>query len=909
MGASSGSTGGAPLWRKTPFVLARYPGLFGSIAFGALLLAVATAAYPLFLSASASRLLRSGIHDPLVTPSGAGFIYRNGTMPMPKPGETGSTVDRAGAAVAELSHDPSLGAVEPSMLGPVIQVARADRPRVARSVRLFAGPAAIANVNVVGGTATDAVGVWVPDDVAHNLHISSGDEVVVTSQSGQHEREPVAGVFESLYKQANLDGFWHPWYDDLVLYCGLCAPPPQPLIVPNDDVRAIADTLRIGHAAFAWIAPVSGTLTLEDARRVSAEGLEASDRIFKGSSSISQLLGACYARNFCNEKNGPRFTNQMHEVLQGVERRITTIDAPGRLIRGAGLLVALVVVAGAGAFSMAARRVEASLLYARGIEPRTIAVRSALEAIGPCAIGAIGGLALSLGAVGWLERGGAVAGDARTAAIRGAVVAAAAAVALIGIVSAASFLRHSEHHRTRLAFLAGIPWEIGLAALSLVILERIRSGGAFTIDPSTNLRRPSGLLLLFPVLFLAGFATLVARAFGAALGRWRTRSGRLRPPLFLAVHRLAAAPRLTLLLIGASGLCLGLFVQSQILVRSLRATVDAKARVFVGSDLQARIEFDNTVPDRFPMPFTRVTRRLQAGTMEPGGGDYDLLAIDPSTFAPAAYWNPAFGDTSLDDLVGRLERRPDGIVPILLVGDTSEDPTRLEIDQIEVPVRVVGRASSFPGVSTLHPLVVLDETALLAAAGDAPNPLDEVGASTQLWIRGDPIRSEAALARALPYQPGLEITAREVEDIPYISATIDSFEVMNGLGLAAALLVLVAMLMYLQARQRSQIVSYGLSLRMGMRPAGHLAALVAELTAMLGTALVAGVVLAFVAIRLVLPDLDPLPDIPPAPLQLVPVLLIALAAPIAFVVAAGGAWITDLRARRSDLGQVMRVAE
>ena len=41
--------------------------------------------------------------------------------------------------------------------------------------------------------------------------------------------------------------------------------------------------------------------------------------------------------------------------------------------------------------------------------------------------------------------------------------------------------------------------------------------------------------------------------------------------------------------------------------------------------------------------------------------------------------------------------------------------------------------------------------------------------------------------------------------------------------LAAALLVFAAMLMYLQTRQRSEIVSYGLSLRMGMRSSRHLA--------------------------------------------------------------------------------------
>jgi hypothetical protein len=53
-----------PLWSKAPLVLLRYPGLFVSIAVGALLLALAASAYPLFISSSASELVAARIHDP-----------------------------------------------------------------------------------------------------------------------------------------------------------------------------------------------------------------------------------------------------------------------------------------------------------------------------------------------------------------------------------------------------------------------------------------------------------------------------------------------------------------------------------------------------------------------------------------------------------------------------------------------------------------------------------------------------------------------------------------------------------------------------------------------------------------------------------------------------------------------------
>ena len=157
--------------------------------------------------------------------------------------------------------------------------------------------------------------------------------------------------------------------------------------------------------------------------------------------------------------------------------------------------------------------------------------------------------------------------------------------------------------------------------------------------------------------------------------------------------------------------------------------------------------------------------------------------------------------------------------------------------------------------------------------------------------------------------PDLVLTADEVKDIPYIAAVIDTFLVMNGLGLLAALLVVAAMLMYLQARQRSEIVSYGLSLRMGMRSSGHLLAIATEVGAMLVVSFAAGSALAIVAARLTIPLLDPIEAVPPEPFSVVPVVVVAVMAPLLLLVAFAGGWLTERRARAADLGQVMRLAD
>ena len=153
------------------------------------------------------------------------------------------------------------------------------------------------------------------------------------------------------------------------------------------------------------------------------------------------------------------------------------------------------------------------------------------------------------------------------------------------------------------------------------------------------------------------------------------------------------------------------------------------------------------------------------------------------------------------------------------------------------------------------------------------------------------------------------LTAEEVKDVPFIAASIDTFSMLNVLGLAAAALVIGVLVVYLQARQRARAVSNILSMRMGMRDGQARAALVLELAAILLTAFVLGTTLGVVAGRLIAPLLDPLQTIPPAPLFEPPIVaalwtLVGLA-----VVSVVGGWLVHRRAAAIDLGEVLRVAE
>ncbi len=894
-----------PLWAKAPFLLLRYPGLFASIAVGAALLALAAAAYPLFISASASELVSVKVQDPLVTRWGAGFSYRNRAMPLPGHQRFPDAFERTDRLFGELvAPNPYLQAPVTSTLGPPIEVAAANDTDDVREVYLFAGEGSDREVEIVSGS--HGSGALVPDTTAEALDLAPGDRIVLTADRGGTVEVPVDGVYRSLYK-GGASGYWRPWYRELIRYCGLCPPPPQPLIVGRDRFLATAAELRIRDAGMAWMAPLRPGLTLDEAEDAAARSLALVDRMGDRETPTGRLFTRCYLAGFCGSLTQATFGGLMGDVLLDVRRRVAAIESPAELLRAAGIAVALAVVAAAGAFAMAARRVESSLLFARGARPATVGARAILEALLPSVVGVAAGLVVAFSLVRWFGPDGAIAADASDQAVRAAAVAAVVSVLAIGLVSAVAFLRQSEHHRGRVRALGKLPWELVLIGLALLVLGRLRDGGAIVVDEALKAQTPSLLLLVFPILFLAGFVALGARLV-ILLVRWfRGRGVRMAPAPFLAVHRLAARPGLTIALITASGLCLGLFVQSQIVARSMRATVEAKARVYVGSDVQARISDVNATPEAFPLPITRVVRELQAGDIREGI-TFDLLAIDPATFEGAAFWDGTFAAEPLGVLVRGLDEERGPGLPVVLAAWTGGDPTSITVDTREVPIRVVGRAEAFPGMSSLRPLVVADQRLFEQAFEGIGNPLNSAEASHELWIRGDEATATDALS-SLDYAPDLILAAEEVMDIPHIAAVIDAFLVMNGLGLVAALLVVAAMLMYLQARQRAEVVSYGLSLRMGMRPSSHLLSVTLEVGAILLFASVAGAAFAVIAAQLVVPLIDPIAAIPPPPLLVVPVVTVILLAPVLLLVAIAGGWLTERRARSADLGQVMRLAD
>jgi putative ABC transport system permease protein len=900
---------GNPVWRKAPGSLIRHPSLFAALALGAFLVVVSATAYPLFLSASGGALVRSAIDDPTVTRYGAGITYTVTNVPFAKesPDGHGLLIDRRLQLFDDLMRGaPALGPVAEEAMGYEVAVTGpGDRVPSSGPLNgvLFSGTGALDHVQIVAGT--DGPGVWLPDYVAEPLGAGPGDQVELRSGTAVVP-VTVDGVYRALYAQPST-GYWRTWSEQLYP-CPDCPPPPQPILVDRAQLVALATQLGSPRARFAIVAPVRADppLSLDEAHRLSAFTNHFADRLGSQRSPLSDIFPCC-GRLFSGrgQFSTAALLGAMPGVARIVDQRVAAVQGPIQVLFLAALAISFGVIAAAGVFSFASRRVDAGVLAVRGWGPALVGFKAVLESILPCVSGAALGFLTATAMIAWLGPDGSIEPSARASALIGSLVATLAAISLVGVVSALSFVRHHEPRVGASRVVLFLPWELLAFFGAYVMRSELHSTGGVV---GTAVQRPSASVFLFPLLLALGVAILSARLLTLALSRRRRGDTGRVSAWYLAVRRLGSSSRLAVLFLVAASLALAVFTASQAMVSSLRGTVEAKAKVFVGSDVQLQIGPDTVVPPNLGFPATIATRSRQAGQIPNTDRSFDLLAIDPDTFEQAAYWNSAFSDRSLSDLMDRLREPSDGRLPVLMANGRGIAPTALEIQQQIVPIEIVAETSSVPGASSERPVFVVSDRALHAAFAGRSDPLNAVQTTREMWIRGpsDAVVSAASNAGVGSY---LTITADEVADIPFIKAAIDTFVVLDMLGVVALLLVLVVGVVYLQTRQRSRILSTALSTRMGLESGTMRRSLVLELMIVLFAALAVGAATGLIGAAIVLPFLDPLPTIPPGPIDVIPwIELAAAAAGLAIAAYVGGA-LAGRVARGVSLGEVLRVSE
>jgi putative ABC transport system permease protein len=180
-------------------------------------------------------------------------------------------------------------------------------------------------------------------------------------------------------------------------------------------------------------------------------------------------------------------------------------------------------------------------------------------------------------------------------------------------------------------------------------------------------------------------------------------------------------------------------------------------------------------------------------------------------------------------------------------------------------------------------------------------------ATGYLWARGDPAVVVPALRRS-SLAPAYLTTVDHLRQSPSVRAASRTNGFLRTVGLAGAALALVALLLYLQARQRGQVVASAVARRMGLSGRADPAALALEAAAVVAVASVVGIAVAVALAHPLVPRVDPLPQYAPGPFLVVPWTLLAAVAAAATVGAAVIGAAAAAIASRTDAGEALRVA-
>jgi putative ABC transport system permease protein len=878
---------------KTPFRLIHFPGVALAIAGAALVLAAVTVSTRLFLPAAGDAALQQQLGQLGGVPALSVVMY----SPI-GPDELAALSGQVERIVA--ARAPRLGRPVRTALGPPVAVAaQGGMAAVQLATRDgFAGH--VHRVATAPGTAAGN-GVWLPESVATALRLRPGQ--AVTLGTVPQVRTRVAGIYQDLTGgDRPLDPFWSPLSGALAVK-KVGEEPPQLLLAEPPLLAELGRRLSAA-ARLEWnyyLPP--GRLTVPTVETLVP-------RIDRVRLDVSDPMSVLATRQASANSPLPTAVASAHATELALTGPVETISVTGRIL-------ALALLAAAGLYGVKRRRGEVLLLTAQGVGGARLAGRSMVEATLPLLAGGALGWLLAVALAGVLTPTGEPQPQALAAASREVAATLAVGLLLLAAVTWAS-VQAEERERSRAAFrqlLAKPLWEALVLVLAAAALYELQTRGSQPVQAGGQPARVDRFLVLLPLLLIAGLAGLAARGAGRLLagGTRPLRAGaRPRPAGFLAVRRLAAAPRLVLLLVTGSALAIGVFGYAGILVASTEGAAHDKARVLVGSDTSVSTEAADEGLAGSGLAATRV-QRLSDVTLAPDGVPVDLLAVDPATFADAVHWDASWADRPLGVLLDRLDAGA-GRLPALLAGPGVPVSNAVQIGSARLPFMIVGNAAAFPGMSRAdRPLLVVSTASLASSArGASTAALDaeqEVLARTEheVWAREDP-PAVLAVMRQAGTVPGAVRTAGAVMRTPAFLTVSWTFSMLQALGVLAGLVALIGLVLYVQARQRGRLVAYALARRMGLTRGAHLRSVALELAAMLLFSFALGTMLAVVTSWLVYRRLDPMPELPPALHLRLPGALLGLTLAGVGVAALAGALLVQRGADRANVAEVMRLA-
>jgi putative ABC transport system permease protein len=796
-------------------------------------------------------------------------------------------------ALLRSAVEPLTGPGVATALGEEVVIAFGDR---GDSARLVTRSHAFDHIEVVEGSLdrTDAGGVWLADYTAERIGAGVGDEVRLDPGLGEPARSvPVAGIYRDLV-DFPVTPFWAPLRELIYIKPGDDSRPPPPLLMDEATFFSLATEMQDDVTEFRWEFPLprrERNLEQADAFADALYGLDL--RL----SDPTTQLGAAFV--------DATFDTPAHAWVEQTRDTVASISGPVTTLSYAGRAVAFAALAGAGLFAVRRRRTEFNVLLARGVSPWRLGIRTAVEMLVPSIIGG----ALGWGGAAWVVRmlgpDGILARPALQESATFAALTILAGLCAVAVAVASSARAMAAEITGRGVGLARrFAWEplvLVLAAASFYEVVNRPDAVSTAADGSIEL---DALLLIFPLLFIAGSSGIVVRLLFRLLGRIRTAGSALPPALYLALRRVTHGSGSAKAFISVASIAFGVFVFAAVMSSSTEATAQQEAALTVGSDVSVNVALP---PQLTEASFDHTTVvRLSSATVDDGGsGRVELLGVDPDTFADVAFWRAEFSDSDLDELLSRL--RPSAGqegVPVLVSGDALSGDS-IFAASLDVPLTVVGRARALPGMLGANGVVIADLDVLEEAFDSEGRSLVSVAGGYDLWAKD---ASEQEVVSALEAERASvreSVSAEELRATPAYLALTWTFDFLEALGVITSVVVLVGALLFLQARQTRAEASYAISRRMGLSRDAHRASVGLEFLAMLVTSALVGAGLAiagaaFIHGRMDLGDLDQVPLflVPPMPLLVLAAVLTIFAGLCAFAV--------QRRADSADVSQVMR---
>jgi putative ABC transport system permease protein len=887
------ATAGAPLWRKAPVLLLRYPEILVATATTAVILAIATAAHPLFLAGAGTAAVTA--HTEALPSALAGVrIAQYG--PIPGLSLEESTAERSDALAQLFSGMKGVGDPLVTRLGVAPQLTATTGAGRAWTVRLMSRTQAIEHVDHVAGTPGDD-GVWVPDFIARDLELRPGDGIVL-SKGSERARTEIAGVYRGLLFGRPTD-YWETLSEYIYAPAGDDDPPPQFLIAGPQLFHELDGELRDRRPLVRWEFPLErAQVSLTDAEQLVADLRSVAAEIEDGQSAAATMFSFA------------EFFTPLPDLVESAAQTVAGIEGTIGLLSLASTVVALMMIAAACIYGVRRRRVEISLLIARGMSPLMLGGRAALEAAPVVAAAMLLGWMTAVPLMGWIGPSDVFGGGVVGGALGRVIVIGVVALLIIFVVSAVAAAREGELSLGRIpGAIARVPWELVVLLLAAGALYEVTARDVAAVESGDAQVKLDVFLVLFPILFMAAASGILTRLLARLLPRVRTIGREWPTAAYLASRRIASAPRLAHTLIAASALAVGILLFASTLARSVEATTAAKAHIATGSDVSAELFTSTVVPDDLPFPHTTVGR-LQQMSLSSTDARATLLVVDPDTFGRAAFWDTGLAGQSLHELLGKLSDGEGELLPAVVTraGLREGDETTLELFNTTLQLDVRAGLDAWPGMEANAPTVVVADDALRQTLEATGESLEGAGIVQELWAKGDPDFILSALDKA-----GVSLlfvtTAERVGTTPGLLATRWTFSYLQALAIAGGVAILAGMLLYLQARQRSGALAFALAARMGLGGRANRLSAAIELGFMLMIALVIGVAVALVAALLTYGRFDLLPELPPPPLLKIPLAVIAVTA-AALVLAA---WLGAVRmhriARRANVVEVLRLAE